>query len=80
MGRRGPLQAAFTIKEFRELTKLPDVAGEVLPEHVQGINIQGEVIIFLHLFCSVWHLFSLLWFNFEQTQSKDANTKKYSIT
>ena len=44
MGRRGPLLAAFTIKEFRELTKLPDVVGEVLPEHVQGINIQGEEI------------------------------------
>ena len=47
MGRRGPLQAAFTIKEFRELTKLPDVAGEVLPEHVKGINIQGEGITVL---------------------------------
>lgn len=24
IGRRGPLQAAFKIKEFRELTKMPD--------------------------------------------------------
>lgn len=25
MGRRGPLQAAFTIKELREMLKLPNV-------------------------------------------------------
>ena len=59
VGRRGPLQAAFTIKEFRELIKLPDVAGEVLPEHVQGINIQGEEICTINrdafLTCFVQH-------------------------
>lgn len=44
-GRRGPLQAAFTIKELRELTKLPGVRADVLPEHVKGININGKVII-----------------------------------
>ena len=66
MGRRGPLQAAFTIKEFRELTKLPDVAGEVLPEHVQGINIQGEVISAMKveiIFLGIEMLFSLVMFS-----------------
>ncbi|KFY07634.1 hypothetical protein V492_06966 [Pseudogymnoascus sp. VKM F-4246] len=31
VGRRGPMQAAFTIKEVRELMKLPDVAFRPIP-------------------------------------------------
>ena len=37
IGRRGHVQAAFTIKELRELTRLPGVRVEVLPsELAQG--------------------------------------------
>lgn len=41
LGRRGPLQVAFTIKEFRELTKLPGVQGVVSPADVEDITIAG---------------------------------------
>lgn len=37
IGRRGPLQAAFTIKELREMTKLPDVRVIWRPEDFAGI-------------------------------------------
>ena len=31
IGRRGPLQVAFTIKELREMTKLPDCISNLDP-------------------------------------------------
>ncbi|RMZ89325.1 hypothetical protein DV736_g3447, partial [Chaetothyriales sp. CBS 134916] len=34
VGRRGPLQAAFTIKEVRELINLPDVNFAPIPSHL----------------------------------------------
>ncbi|RMZ79799.1 hypothetical protein DV738_g3224, partial [Chaetothyriales sp. CBS 135597] len=34
VGRRGPLQAAFTIKEVRELLSLPDVNFSPIPPHL----------------------------------------------
>jgi adrenodoxin-NADP+ reductase len=34
VGRRGPLQAAFTIKELRELIKLPRTRPVIRPEDV----------------------------------------------
>jgi adrenodoxin-NADP+ reductase len=34
VGRRGPVQAAFTTKEFRELTKISSVSLEIAPEHM----------------------------------------------
>ncbi|BES96730.1 NADHypothetical protein adrenodoxin oxidoreductase [Nesidiocoris tenuis] len=37
-GRRGPLQAAFTIKEFREMTKLPDVQTILDSSHFEGVE------------------------------------------
>lgn len=37
VGRRGPLQAAFTIKELREMTKLPDVRIHWRTEDFLGI-------------------------------------------
>lgn len=37
VGRRGPLQAAFTIKELREMTKLPDVRIRWRTEDFLGI-------------------------------------------
>lgn len=37
IGRRGPLQAAFTIKELREMTKLPNVHIVWRPEDFNGI-------------------------------------------
>lgn len=37
VGRRGPLQAAFTIKELREMTKLPDVQCRWRPDDFLGI-------------------------------------------
>lgn len=38
IGRRGPLQTAFTIKEFRELTKLPSVQSRLNPDDFQRID------------------------------------------
>ncbi|XP_063900648.1 uncharacterized protein LOC135120279 isoform X2 [Zophobas morio] len=38
VGRRGPAQAAYTIKEFRELTKLGDVRISILDEDVKQMN------------------------------------------
>ncbi|KAH8297435.1 hypothetical protein KR044_011844, partial [Drosophila immigrans] len=38
VGRRGPLQAAFTIKELREMLKLPQVATLWRPEDFIGVN------------------------------------------
>lgn len=43
VGRRGPMQASFTIKELRELMKLPDVAfkpieSSLLPADVNKLN------------------------------------------
>lgn len=37
VGRRGPLQAAFTIKELREMTKLPAVRCDWRPDDFVGI-------------------------------------------
>lgn len=37
IGRRGPLQAAFTIKELREMTKLPNCRSLWRPEDFTGI-------------------------------------------
>lgn len=37
VGRRGPLQAAFTIKELREMTKLPDVRIRWRTEDFLGV-------------------------------------------
>ncbi|PGH36747.1 ferredoxin-NADP+ reductase [[Emmonsia] crescens] len=34
VGRRGPLQAAFTIKEVREMFQLPSVSFEPIPEYL----------------------------------------------
>ena len=38
VGRRGPLQTAFTIKEFRELTKLNHVQSKLSEEDFQSID------------------------------------------
>lgn len=38
IGRRGPLQTAFTIKEFRELTKLNGIQSKLNPEDFQQID------------------------------------------
>ncbi|KAK9501265.1 hypothetical protein O3M35_012008 [Rhynocoris fuscipes] len=38
VGRRGPLQVAFTIKEFREMTKLPDVKTLFKSEQLNDIE------------------------------------------
>lgn len=40
VGRRGPLQAAFTIKELREMLKLPNVETCWRPEDFAGIDAQ----------------------------------------
>ncbi|CAO1333427.1 unnamed protein product [Diamesa serratosioi] len=42
VGRRGPLQAAFTIKELREMIKLPNVDTIWRPEDFKGIAEQVE--------------------------------------
>ncbi|KAL1954441.1 hypothetical protein VTO42DRAFT_1165 [Malbranchea cinnamomea] len=34
VGRRGPMQAAFTIKELRELIQLPSVSSDPIPEYL----------------------------------------------
>ncbi|XP_024215498.1 NADPH:adrenodoxin oxidoreductase, mitochondrial isoform X2 [Halyomorpha halys] len=38
VGRRGPLQVAFTIKEFREMTKLPGVNTLIKPSDLAGLE------------------------------------------
>jgi adrenodoxin-NADP+ reductase len=38
VGRRGPLQVAFTIKELREMLKLPGVSTVWRPEDFQGVQ------------------------------------------
>ncbi|RUS79817.1 hypothetical protein EGW08_012416 [Elysia chlorotica] len=38
VGRRGPLQAAFTIKELREMTRLPDTRTVIQRADVDGID------------------------------------------
>lgn len=42
IGRRGPLQVAFTIKELREMLKLPHVSTQWRPQDFQGISEQVE--------------------------------------
>lgn len=44
IGRRGPLQVAFTIKELREMTKLPDCRFHADPALFDGIRerLSGE--------------------------------------
>lgn len=38
IGRRGPLQVAFTIKEFREMLKLPGVSTHFFKEQINDID------------------------------------------
>ena len=38
VGRRGPLQVAFTIKELREMIKLPGTKPGISPEDVVGLD------------------------------------------
>lgn len=38
IGRRGPLQVAFTIKELREILKLPEVVTRWRPEDFTGVS------------------------------------------
>ncbi|XP_078692035.1 NADPH:adrenodoxin oxidoreductase, mitochondrial-like [Branchiostoma floridae x Branchiostoma belcheri] len=38
VGRRGPLQTAFTIKELREMTKLPDCRPVLDPDDFTGLD------------------------------------------
>jgi adrenodoxin-NADP+ reductase len=38
IGRRGPLQVAFTIKEFREILKLPNVRTTLSADGFDAIN------------------------------------------
>lgn len=44
IGRRGALQVAFTIKEFREISKLPDVRTLIDNSHFDDITsiLQGK--------------------------------------
>lgn len=38
IGRRGPLQVAFTIKELREMLKLPGVSTNFIQDQMNGID------------------------------------------
>lgn len=44
VGRRGPLQVAFTIKELREMIKLPDCRPVIHKDDVKDLNkvIEGK--------------------------------------
>lgn len=42
IGRRGPLQVAFTIKEFRELVKLEGTASHLHADDLVGIDTSSE--------------------------------------
>lgn len=48
VGRRGPLQAAFTIKEFREILKLPNCKTVIDEGDVQDLGNKIEGNIFLN--------------------------------
>ena len=37
VGRRGPLQVAFTTKELREMVQLPDRYPVISPDDMEGI-------------------------------------------
>lgn len=38
VGRRGPLQAAFTIKELREMIRLPDCITHLNPSYFDSVR------------------------------------------
>lgn len=38
VGRRGPLQVAFTIKELREMTRLPDCITRLNPSYFDSVR------------------------------------------
>ena len=38
VGRRGPLQASFTIAELRELVNMPGISVKMNPMHFEGIK------------------------------------------
>lgn len=54
VGRRGPLQVAFTIKELREMSKLPSCKTLINPSDFDPIRdlIQGIAILFFLSFPS----------------------------
>ena len=47
VGRRGPLQVAFTIKELREMIKLPDTRPILHQPDYEGLDqlVKGEYIL-----------------------------------
>lgn len=52
MGRRGPLQAAFTIKELREMLKLPNVKTCWRPDDFEGkLILEISLGLLYHLTC-----------------------------
>lgn len=57
VGRRGPLQVAFTIKELREMLKLPGVSTNFCNDQINGIDkiISGN--FFYKLFCLNRYIF-----------------------
>lgn len=48
VGRRGPLQVAFTIKELREMLKLPEVSTNFYEDQMNGIDkvICGNILFY----------------------------------
>jgi adrenodoxin-NADP+ reductase len=51
IGRRGPLQVAFTIKEFREQTKIPDCQTLIDPNDFSGLTSEYLVSISQFICC-----------------------------
>lgn len=51
IGRRGPLQVAFTIKELREMIRLPDCKPVLSQADLIGVDklIQGMIFMLGHL-------------------------------
>jgi len=47
VGRRGPLQVAFTIKELREMLKIPGVSTNFVKDQMYGVDevISGKICL-----------------------------------
>lgn len=63
VGRRGPLQVAFTIKELREMLKLPRVSTNFYKDQMNGIEniINGNIFISPKYFTSHMYFDLLLY-------------------
>lgn len=67
VGRRGPLQVAFTIKELREMINLKGCSSIFEKEHFHGVpevipSMSTHFILFIIVQFKIWFLFPPLIF------------------